>query len=212
MKISDSTKAVLKNFSEINPSLVFRAGNVIRTLKPNKTVMASAKIKEEIKSDAAVYDLSRFLGTLSLFDDPDINFSDKKFIITSGSSKVNYTYASEEMIITPPQKDITIPDVEEVVTVSWDNMSRVIKAAGVLGLNEIAFQAEDGKLFMSAIDSKNPTSDKFDIQIGESEKSFVMILMVENMRFIPNDYIVSLSFKGIHFKSDDIQYWLTIQS
>jgi len=212
MNFSENTLSVLKNFSGINPSVVFKPGNNIRTISPQKTVMAAAIIDENIESAAAVYDLSRFLATLSLFDSPEIEFGTDKFNITSGRSRVGYTYAAESMIITPPDRDITVPDPEVNVTVNWDDIQKVIRAASVLQLGEVAFKGDGDSVRLAAIDSKNPTADVFDVVVGESDAHFEMIIKTENLRLMPKDYEVALSSKGMaHFKADNIQYWVAIE-
>src|SRR6056300_1384075 len=121
MKFSENTLSVLKNFSGINPSILFKEGNTIRTISPQKTIMAEATIVDKIEGQAAVYDLSRFLSTLSLLDSPDVEFGSDKFIIRSNRSRVNYTYASENMIIVPPSKGVQLPSVEVSVKVEWND-------------------------------------------------------------------------------------------
>lgn len=214
MMFSDETLSILKNFSAINPSLMFKPGNVLRTISPQKTVMAAANIGESIDSPAAVYDLSRFLSTLSLFDNPEVQFSDNKFVIQSGRSRVNYTYASESMIVTPPEKDIAVPDPEATFGVEWTNIQNVIRAAGVLQLGEIAFRSDGSTISLSAVDSKNPTADNYSVDVAEGNgNTFDMIIKVENLRLMPADYTVSLSSKGMaHFKSDSVQYWIALES
>jgi hypothetical protein len=212
MQFSDNTISVLKNFSGINPSILFKPGNTIRTISPQKTVMAEANIDESISSNAAIYDLSRFLATLSLFDNPDVEFDDTKFSISSGRSRVNYTYAAESMIIAPPDKDIQLPTPEIVVDVNWEDIQKVIRAASVLQLGEIAFKGDGETVRLAAIDSKNPTADIFDVVVGESSAHFEMIIKVENLRVMQNDYEVSLSSKGMaYFKSDKVKYWVAIE-
>lgn len=213
MKFSDNTLSVLKNFSTINPSVMFKTGNTIRTISPQKTVMASAIIGENITSNAGVYDLSRFLATLSLFDEPEVEFLDTKFSIKSGKSSVNYTYAAESMIVTPPESDINIPNPEVTVDVSWDDIQKVIRAAGVLQLGEIAFKGNGENVRLAAIDSKNPTADGFDVVLSaDTDKNFEMIIKVENLKLMPADYKVALSSKGLaHFKADKVQYFIAIE-
>lgn len=214
MNFSDDTLGILKNFSAINPSLMFKPGQVLRTISPQKTVMAAASIDESIDTPAAVYDLSRFLSTLSLFDDPDVQFGSDKFTIQSGRSRVNYTYASESMIITPPEKDIEVPNPEATFNVEWSNIQNVIRAAGVLQLGEIAFKSDGTTISLSAVDSKNPTADNYSVDVAEGNgNTFEMIIKVENLRLMPADYIVSLSSKGMaHFKSNKVQYWIALES
>ena len=64
--ISKETIDILKNFSSINKSIVIKPGNTIRTLSVNKNILASAKIEESISEQISIYDLSSFLGCLSL--------------------------------------------------------------------------------------------------------------------------------------------------
>ena len=59
MKISDTTFDVLKNFSTINQSLAFKAGNVIRTVSPQKNILAQAKVAESFPVDFAIYELNQ---------------------------------------------------------------------------------------------------------------------------------------------------------
>lgn len=213
MQFSDDTLSILKNFSGINPSIMFKPGNVLRTISPQKTVMAAATIEEDIGSPAAVYDLSRFLSTLSLFDSPEIQFGEDKFTVASNRSRVSYTYASESMIITPPDKDIQVPDPEATITVEWSDIQSVIRAAGVLQLGEISFRCDGNTISMAAVDSKNPTADNYSVDVGESNSPFDMIINVENLRLLPDNYTISLSSKGMaQFKSDKVQYWIALQS
>lgn len=212
MKFSENTLSVLKNFSTINPSVMLKKGNTIRTISPQKTVMATATIGETFRTNAGVYDLSRFLATLSLLDDPEIEFLDTMFSIKSGKDSVNYTYAAESMIVTPPDNDIQVPNPEVKVSVSWEHIQKVIRAAGVLQLGEIAFKGDGENVRLAAIDSKNPTADGFNVVLSSTDKNFEMIIKVENLKLMPADYDVSLSSKGLaHFKTDKVQYFIAIE-
>ena len=214
MKFSNETISVLKNFSMINPGLVFKPGSSIRTMHPQKTVMASATVSENFEKVARVYDLSRFLATLSLFDDPDVEFTEDKFIISSGRSKVSYTYAAEAMVVSPPDKAIQFPTPEAVVSIKWKELDSVIRAAGVLKLAEIAFTSDGSAISLSAVDSKNPTADAYHIVIADADvEPFRMIIKVENLRLMQNDHEVALSTKGLaHFKSNKAEYFIALEA
>ena len=69
MKLSDSTVGFLKNYANINQSLEFREGKVLRTVSPLNTILASVEISEDFPKTFPIYELNRFLGTLSLFND-----------------------------------------------------------------------------------------------------------------------------------------------
>lgn len=213
MKLCENTLSILKNFSGINPSLMFKEGDTLRTISPQKTVMAQAKITDNIEGNAAVYDLSRFLSTLSLFNDPTVEFGTESFMIKDGRRKVNYTYAAANMIVAPPASDIKVPSVEVQVDISWEDIDNVKKAAGVLQVSDVAFVGESGKIKLVATEMTNSTSDKYDVEIGEYEgEDFNMHIKVDNLKLIPADYEVSLSSQMAHFKSESVQYWIAVQS
>lgn len=215
MKFSDETLSVLKNFSQINPSILFKPGQIIRTISPQKTVMASATVTETFDKKAGVYDVSRYLATLSLFDAPEVEFGENQFTIQGGKSTMRYTYTAENMIVTPPERDIQLPEPEASFDLSWKDIDKVIKAAGVLQLPEIAFISQGDDISLAAIDSKNPTADTYSVGVTEGSgfTPFRMIIKVDNLKLMPADYSVALSSKGMaHFKSDKVQYWVAIES
>ena len=49
MQLSESTLSVLKNFSTINPNLVFKQGNQIKTISVAKNILATATITETFR-------------------------------------------------------------------------------------------------------------------------------------------------------------------
>jgi hypothetical protein len=46
MKLSNETIEVLKNFASINMSLLVKPGSKLRTVSPQKTILAQANVKE----------------------------------------------------------------------------------------------------------------------------------------------------------------------
>ena len=77
MKLSEKTLQVLKNFSNINQSILIRPGNVIKSVTELKTIFARAEVPETFEQEFAIYDLPQFLGTISLFSDPELDFHEK---------------------------------------------------------------------------------------------------------------------------------------
>ena len=213
MKFSNETLTVLKSFTAINKSILLSAGSVLKTITPEKTLIAIANIQQEIPSDACIYDLSRFLSILSLYNDPDVEFFDKYFIISEGKRRTKYVFADLSMIHTPPEKDITIPSADVEVSVTADTLSSVLKAAGVLQFSEIAFVGEGGKCYLKAIDSANENADDFGVEIGEAVDDFKIIIKTDNLKLMPIDYDVTLCSKGIsEFKGEGVTYYVAIDS
>lgn len=212
MQLSDSTITVLKSLAGINPSLVIRPGNVLRTINPVKTVMAQVEIEDEFPADACIYDMSRLLSVLGLFDKPEIEFDEKFLTIKEGKRAVRYMFAAPDMVITPPAKDPQMPPVDVTFDLTWADLQSVLKAAGVLGLPQIAFIGNGETITLSAIDAGNDGCDTFGVEVGETEDTFRMILLTENIKLLPKDYTVELSSVGLtKFTAPDAHYFVALE-
>ena len=66
MKMSKDTLSVLKNFSQINSNLLVKPGNRITTVSPAKNIVCEANVSEHFNVQFGIFDLSKFLGTVSL--------------------------------------------------------------------------------------------------------------------------------------------------
>jgi hypothetical protein len=190
-----------------------KPGKTIRTITPEKTLIAIANIEDEIPSEAVIYDLSRFISVLSLHQNPDIEFHDKYFIFTENKRKTKYAYADISMVHAAPEKDIKIPSEDVKVSVNWTDLQSVLKAASALQFTEVAFVGGDGKCYLRALDSKNPSADTFGVEIGETNDEFTLIIKTENLKLLPQDYEVTLCAKGISkFKGNDVSYFVGIDT
>jgi len=81
MKLSDSTLTLLKNFSNINQSILFKKGRSLRTISVMKNILAEVTINEEIPQDFGIYDLNQFLNGLSLHQSPDLDFANDGYVV-----------------------------------------------------------------------------------------------------------------------------------
>jgi len=213
MKFSERTLTILKSFSTINKSILMKQGNTLRTITPEKTLIASATIPDQFPSEACIYDLSRFLSILSLHTSPDVEFHDKYFVITEGKQRTRYAFADVSMIHAAPEKTIELPSADVVVDVSWNDLQSVLKAAGVLQFNEVAFVGQDGKCYLKAIDSSSAAADDYGVEIGNTADEFKIIIKTDNLKLLPQDYRVTLSSKGIsEFKGEDVTYFVAIDT
>jgi hypothetical protein len=213
MKFSERTLTILKSFSSINKSILMKEGNVLKTVTPEKTLIAIAAIPDQIPAQACIYDLSRFLSILSLYKDPEVEFHDKYFMIKDGKQRTKYVYADISMIHAAPEKEIKIPSSDVVVNVSWNDMQSVIKAAGVLQFTEVAFVGEAGKIYLKAMNSAQENSDDYGVEIGETSDEFKIIIKTDNLKLLPQDYQVTLCAKGIsEFKGSDVTYYVGIET
>lgn len=199
MKLTQKTFSILKNFSSINQSLYVTKGNTLRTISEMKSVMADVDVQEIFPRDFGIYDLNQFLGVISLFEEPDLDF-DTTFVRVSGSqgASCNYFYADKATIRTiPPEKSFELPDTVETFSVTDKVVKGVLQAANVLQLPEIAIVGDGTDITIEAVNTKNSTSNSFRYEVGKTKKKFKMIFKVENIKMMMGGYNVSISSKKI---------------
>lgn len=209
MKLEARTMQILKNFATINPSMLFRDGNVQSTIGPQKNILARATIAEHIPNEFAIFELSRFIGVLSLFSDPEIEFDETRVLIKQNRQTVEYTFADPEMIIAPPDKTPTVNNPEVQFTLPTEAIQTTLKALGALQSTHVIIEGDGENVTIGVGKPSDPTCDTFKTEIGLSNHIFKFAFKAENLKILPADYQVSLSSKFItHFKCNDIEYWI----
>jgi len=144
MNLSEKTFNLLKNFSTINQSILFKKGNTLRTMSVMKNILAEADIEENIPQDFAIYDLVRFLNGISLFEQPELDFQNESHLtIRDGKSKrTKYFFADPSVIVAPPEKSIELPSADVSFTLNSDDLIHLLKASAVYGLPDLSAVGE----------------------------------------------------------------------
>jgi len=189
MQLSDQTLNILSNFKTIQPNIVFREGNVIKTMADAKNIMATAKIDMEIDQEFGIYDLNEFLATLNLVDSPALDLKKDHAVIrsTSGRSRIKYFFSDPDML-TSPSKDISMPSSEVTFVLDADTLSKLKKAAATLGHETMTITPTDGALELSVVDPENSTSNAFSIDLaGEFEGDFKFVMNLNNLKLMHTD-------------------------
>ena len=216
MKLSDSTLTLLKNFSNINQSLLFKKGQSLRTISVMKNILAEATIEEELPQDFGIYDLNQFLNGMSLHNDPELDFgkSDTYVVIREGKSRSKYFFADPNVIITPPDKTLTLPTEDVAFVLNTQNLDRLLKAAAVYQLPDLSAVGSNGVVKLLVRDKKNDTSNDFSIIVGETDKTFEFNFKVENIKLIPGSYEVIVSKSGLSkfmSRDRDLTYFIALE-
>ena len=215
MKLSDKTLSVLKNFSTINQSILFKQGNKLRTISVMKNILAEANISEEIPKDFGIYDLSQFLNGLSLHQSPELDFAnDGHVVIKEGRMRSKYFFADPNVIITPPEKAIDLPSEDVSFELRTEQLDKLLKAAAVYQLPDLAVVGGEGVVKIVVRDKKNDTSNEFAVVVGETDKEFSFNFKVENIKILPGTYDVIVSQKLLSrfvSKNHDLTYFIALE-
>ena len=215
MKLSDSTLSLLKNFSSINQSILFKEGSKLRTISVMKNILAEATINEEFSRDFGIYDLNQFLNGLSLHQKPELDFANDGYVvIREGRSRSKYFFADPSVIVTPPDKEITLPSEDVCFELTTTVLEKLLKAAAVYQLPDISAVGEAGVVKLVVRDKKNDTSNAHEEVVGETDATFNFNFKVENIKILPGTYDVVVSQKLLSrftSKNHDLTYYIALE-
>ena len=215
MKLSDSTLSLLKNFSTINQSILFKQGTRLRTISVMKNILAEATIGEELPKDFGIYDLGQFLNGMGLHQSPELDFTNDGYVlIKEGRSRSKYFFADANVIITPPDKPITLPSEDVTFDLTTEQLDKLLKAAAIYQLSDLSVVGEAGVVKVVVRDKKNDTSNSFSITVGETDKTFSFNFKVENIKILPGTYDVVVSQKLLSRfvnKDRDLTYYIALE-
>jgi hypothetical protein len=215
MKLSDSTLSLLKNFSTINQSILFKQGTKLRTISVMKNILAEATIEEELPKDFGIYDLGQFLNGMGLHQSPELDFANNGYVlIKEGRSRSKYFFADANVIITPPDKPITLPSEDVTFDLTTEQLDKLLKAAAIYQLPDLSVIGENGVVKILVRDKKNDTSNDFAVTVGETESTFSFNFKVENIKILPGAYEVVVSQKLLSrftAKNYDLTYYIALE-
>ena len=218
MKLSEHTVDVLKNFATINQNLVIKQGSTLTTMSAMKNIVAKAEVEESFDKEVAIYDLNEFLASISLFSSPVLEFNEGFVTIKEENTPKNslkYFY-SDPSVVTSPNKTITMPSKEVSFKLNGDNLTKLKRAAGVIGAPDLVLEKKSADVFLTVKDKKNDTANTFSIDVDtvEDGSDFKFFFKVENLKVMDGDYDVDISSKNIsHLASSnkDVEYWVALE-
>ena len=217
--LSKNTLDVLKNFSTINSSIVFRKGSTVRTISNAENILAKFTGEEVFPSDFAIYDLSQFLSGISLFNDPQLEFTSSDFVsIRGGRQSAKYYFSDPEITLkSAPERNVKFPGADLQFNLSADDLIALQKASAVYGLPDLTFQSEEGLDTIKLIlrDKENDTSNTYDLTVGGcSTGTYSLDVKIDNIRVLAGDYTVKVSKHLISEWSNtslDLTYYVALE-
>ena len=216
MKLSNETLTVLKNFSTINQGIQFKQGKKLTTVSSSKTVLAQANLNDEFPQEFCIYDLNQFLSVYNLNKDSELDFTKSDVVFKSGKKKTNYRMTAPDMIVVPPNKEITLPSVDCEFTLSAEDYDSIMKAASVLSSPHITIKSDGESVEIITSDASDNSAHTNSTEVGSGNGSkFSIVFKTENIKLIPGSYDVKISFKGIgHFQNtkEEVQYWIAFEA
>jgi len=213
MKLTKKVLAVLKNFATINSGIIIKAGSSIQTKSIEKNIFAQCDIDVEFPIEFCIFDLNEFLSTISIFNDPELEFEEKYVTINEGKSSVRYYYSSPT-VVTGVTKMPSFPEGKNKFSITQDELLSLTKASNILELNTLKLCNDAAGVSLIVTDVDNSTSNQFKQHIDTSDvEDFSDEVSIEYLKMLPLDYDVEVkSGMFIHLKNDkeNIRYWVSV--
>jgi hypothetical protein len=215
MRLSKETHSILKNFAAINSNILINPGNLLKTVSTGKNIYVEAKIQEEFDVPVAIWDLNKFLGVVSMFNNPDLEFNENYVVISNGRSSVTYYY-SEPALLTVPNRDIKMPVPVVEFTLDEGDLNDILKASSILQVSDLHIVAADGKVCITVDDANQSNSNNFKIEIETDQinKELDVMVNVSEIKFIPGSYNVQLTdgiVSRFTHNSFDLSYYIAVK-
>jgi len=221
MKLSSDFVDVLKNFASINSGLVFKPGNVLRTISSNKAILAQAEVDETFEQEFGVYDLNKLLALLSLNKEEAEVAIEKESLVFSGlkgKGKIKQRFTDTKLILSPPNKNINIAKWDVEVSLTDEVFDWIFNVSSILKCPNIVIQSEgDGSgITVAALDVKGEIVDSAGVELeGSSAKKFKAVFKIDNLKMLPGSYKVEIAAAGVSkftHATKKLQYWVAIEA
>ena len=214
MKLSNDTIEILKNFSQINQSIAVEAGHKLRTFSVAENILAEANVTEAFPQDFAIYDLSEFLGNMSLMVGADMQFGAEHHVkITDSRSSMKYFFADPSLIKKAPDDNPKIPSADVSFTLTEEDRARLIRMAAVNNLPDLSVVGDGEMISVVVRDKENDTSNTYSVNVGVTDDEFVLNMKVENLKIFKGDYKVTMSKRLIscfQHEKMPLTYWIAL--
>lgn len=222
--LTDQTTTLLKNFSLINPSILVRAGNVLKTISVGENIVAEYNCEEEFPVTFGIYDLVEFCQGLGLFQNPSLSFDNDSYVtITSGSgmTSARYYFSNPEITLkSAPEKNIQFPSTDMEFVLDGQVLQTILDAARTYSLPDISFKSEDKNITVNLLDREDDTCNTFNQTVqGESTDDFEVFMKVDNIRVYQvrgrnDDYRIRVSKSLItewSHRHIDLKYYIALE-
>ena len=193
MKLSAETISILRNFSQIYPSIFISKGNRLRTISIEENIFAEAQVVETFDSEFAIYDLNKFVSALGLHDNPDLDFSDPYYAIISDGTRTSKYYFADPDVIKYPKGNMTFPSEDFSFILNTKDLEKIVKASNTYRIFDLVVSGDGQNVNLIVKDKNNPSSNEFSITVGHTDQVFNFYFRMENLKIIPGEYNVTIS-------------------
>jgi len=205
MKLSENTLAVLKSFSNINPSMVLKPGKIQSTISENSDIYAEAELAEEFPLIFGIYEISKFISNIGQLGGPEVelDFDNNRVAMKSLDGYLMLFFGCEPELIKHPTKKLQEFEVDFNFQLTNETFSSMKKIAALNNFSHIIISGDRKGMFISAagieeLGKGNAIKNKATYRIADntSGKDFEVVFSINHLKLLPLNYNVEIVLAG----------------
>lgn len=217
MQLSENTLNILKNFANINSSIVLRRGKVQQTMSQESTILVSAILEDEFPLDFGIYDLNQFLGNITTLKNPDLIFDNNKATMNDGDTQFSFYACDPSLICTPPRdKELVLDSPDVSFQLNSSTFTKLTKLSLMNNLTHLTVCGKDGDLYIKMHEKLNDTSNFSMTKVASyTGKNFEASFKTENLKILPDNYQVDIKLAGFSRfinTTGNLTYFIALES
>lgn len=151
--VSETTQKILRNFASFNTGLLLNEGQAQHTHLKSKSILAVAQLPEAWPKQTGIYNMNEFLGVLSTFKSPSIEFAEDRFTIFDPANpdlSTEYPMADPTVIGATNQAEFPHDEPKVEFTVTQDEFNSLKKTAALMSLLVVQVTVKKGVVTLAA--------------------------------------------------------------
>lgn len=210
------TLEILKNYSTIVNSITINEGQTLRTQSADGCIYSVAVVPDTFPRDFSIYSLPELLSTISLFDEPDFNYTDDAILIKNNTGLARYVYCNPKLVRDVPKNSPKEQVVSYRFTLEKSVLDKILKASAVMRIPNLLINKEGVKVLN--IEDSNSNSLKMEIEtftvvnteLDRDEENH--IVDIDSLKIIPDSYLVDVTQRYLKLTSvtNDLQYYISL--
>ncbi|QIG65676.1 DNA polymerase sliding clamp [Ochrobactrum phage vB_OspM_OC] len=186
MKLSKDTIKILDNLSQINDTIIFKQGRKQVVTDISGKILMDVNLEEEFPRRFPIFEVKRLLQAISLFDEPEIEFSETALTIKQGNDSIQYSYCSEAFLKDYKEKNgANLPDAILSFKIDQNTYNKVRTASGIFKSNQFNFRADGKSIFFCT--GEQQKGKTIAIEVGNTDRVFDLSVNIDLMRLIKDE-------------------------
>lgn len=202
MKIDRDELQALKNFTQLNDSIVINEEKFFASIAKSGAVLGSFHHFHTFPKQFGIYDIRQFINVLSLFENPELDFGENIITISDGGAEVEYHMCDLALLKSIVVSKLPNLDFDDHFELKSEELDKITTASSIMDFDMISIS--DGKL-KAFNKTMRQQSNTFELDIDLTTDKEVVI-KTENLKIPHVNYNVQVSDRVVHFQSETTKY------